>query len=93
MREVAEETGIIGRMLTSLGTIDYRFLTSDTCVHKVGHQCLLEATGGELTNEGDPPVEAIGVAWFPLLDAQTQLTFANERRIAQNAWERLAGAT
>ena len=55
MREVAEETGIIGRMLASLGTIDYWFFTSKTRVHKVVHQCLLEATGGELTIEGDPP--------------------------------------
>jgi len=33
------------------------------------------------------------VAWFPLLDVHAHLTFANEQRIAQVAWERLAGAT
>lgn len=93
VREVAEETGIIGRVLASLGTIEYWFSTSGTRVHKVVHHYLLEATGGELSIEGDPDAEAIDVAWFPLLDVHSQLTFPNERRIAQTAWERLAGGT
>jgi 8-oxo-dGTP pyrophosphatase MutT (NUDIX family) len=93
VREVAEETGIIGRVLTSLGTIDYWFSVSGTRVHKIVHHFLLEATGGELSIEGDPDAEAIDVGWFPLADVQSQLTFPNERRIAQVAWERLAGAT
>jgi 8-oxo-dGTP pyrophosphatase MutT (NUDIX family) len=92
-REVAEETGIVGRVLASLGTIDYWFSASGTRVHKIVHHYLLEATGGELSIEGDPDAEAIDVAWFPLGDVQSQLTFPNERQIAQLAWERLAGAT
>lgn len=93
VREVAEETGIVGRVLASLGTIDYWFTTSDTRVHKIVHHYLLEATGGELSVEGDPDAEAIDVAWFPLPGVHEHLTFANEQRIAQVAWERLAGAT
>jgi len=93
VREVAEETGIVGRVLASLGTIDYWFSASGTRVHKIVHHFLIEATGGELSIEGDPDAEAIDVAWFPLGDVQSQLTFPNERRIAQAAWERLAGAT
>lgn len=90
-REVAEETGIEGRVLTTLGTIDYWFSTHDRRVHKVVHHYLLEATGGHLTVENDPDREAFAVAWFPLHRVQDQLTFPNERRIAQLAWERLAG--
>ncbi len=90
-REVAEETGIVGRVLAELGTIDYWFATSDRRVHKFVHHYLLEATGGELTIENDPDHEAIDVAWFPLVEVHLQLTFPNERRIAQVAWERLAG--
>jgi 8-oxo-dGTP pyrophosphatase MutT (NUDIX family) len=92
-REVAEETGIVGRVLAPLGSIDYWFTTAGARVHKVVHHYLLEATGGELSIEGDPDAEAIDVAWFPLDDVQSHLTFPNERRIAQVAWERLAGAT
>jgi len=93
VREVAEETGIAGRILASLGTIEYWFSASGTRIHKIVHHYLLEATGGELSIEGDPDAEAIDVAWFPLGDVQSHLTFPNERRIAQIAWERLAGAT
>ena len=93
VREVAEETGIVGRVLASLGTIEYWFSTSGTRVHKVVHHYLLEATGGALSIEGDPDAEAIDVAWFPLIDVHAHLTFPNERRIARVAWERLAGAT
>ena len=92
VREVAEETGIIGRVLASLGTIDYWFSVSGTRIHKIVHHYLLEATGGELSIEGDPDAEAIDVAWFALDDVQPHLTFSNERQIAQVARERLAGA-
>ncbi len=90
-REVAEETGITGRVLAELGIIDYWFATSEQRVHKFVHHFLLEATGGELTIENDPDQEAIDVAWFPLDEVHEHLTFPNERRIAQVAWERLAG--
>ena len=93
VREVAEETGIVGRVLASLGTIEYWFTTSNTRVHKIVHHYLLEATGGELSIAGDPDAEAIDVAWFPLPDVHQHLTFTNEQRIAQLAWERLVGVT
>jgi 8-oxo-dGTP pyrophosphatase MutT (NUDIX family) len=93
VREVAEETGIAGRVLASLGSIDYWFSASGNRVHKIVHHFLLEATGGELSIEGDPDEEAIDVAWFPLDNVHSHLTFPNEQRIAQVAWERLAGAT
>jgi 8-oxo-dGTP pyrophosphatase MutT (NUDIX family) len=93
VREVAEETGIVGRVLAPLGTIDYWFSASGMRVHKVVHHYLLEATGGALSVEGDPDAEAIDVAWFPLNEVHSHLTFPNEQRIAQVAWERLAGTT
>ena len=90
-REVAEETGIQGRVLTELGTIDYWFATSDRRVHKYVHHYLLEATGGRLTIEDDPDHEAIDVAWLPLREAHEHLTCPTERRIARQAWARLSG--
>ena len=90
-REVAEETGIVGRVLVELGTIDYWFATSTKRVHKYVHHYLLEALGGELSIENDPDHEAIDVAWMRLDEVHRRLTFPNERRIAQTAWNRLAG--
>ena len=92
-REVAEETGIEGRVLIELGTIDYWFAVGDRRIHKYVHHYLLEAIGGDLTIENDPDQEAIDVAWLPLREAHRHLTFPNERRIARVAWQRLAGDT
>ena len=90
-REVAEETGIRGRVLIELGTVDYWFATATSRVHKVVHHFLLEALGGELSIDNDPDHEAIDVAWIRLDEVHRHLTFPNERRIAQTAWNCLAG--
>jgi 8-oxo-dGTP pyrophosphatase MutT (NUDIX family) len=90
-REVAEETGIEARVLVELGTIDYWFATPDRRIHKFVHHYLLEAIGGYLTIDNDPDHEAVDVAWLSLQDAPRHLTFPNERRIAREAWQRLAG--
>ena len=85
VREVAEETGIQGRVLAPLGTIDYWFSVPDKRIHKVVHHYLLEAVGGRLTIEDDPDAEAIDVAWVPFGELDRRLTFPNERRIADAA--------
>jgi 8-oxo-dGTP pyrophosphatase MutT (NUDIX family) len=89
VREVAEETGIRGRVLAPLGTIDYWFSVPDKRIHKVVHHYLLERVGGRLTIEGDPDAEAIDVAWVPVDELEAKLTFPNERRIADLAARRL----
>ena len=90
VREIAEETGIEGRVIGSLGTIDYWFSAEGRRVHKMVHHYLLEATGGELSVDGDPDHEAIDVAWVPLPDLGTLLAFPNERKIARVAAAMLA---
>jgi 8-oxo-dGTP pyrophosphatase MutT (NUDIX family) len=91
-REVAEETGIRGRVLVTLGTVDYWFSTPHHRIHKMVHHYLLEATGGTLSVAGDPDQEAIDAVWYPLERVHEKLTFPNERRIARVAWQRLAGS-
>ena len=90
VREIAEETGIRGRVLSSLGSIDYWFSVEDVRIHKTVHHYLLEATGGRLTIEDDPDAEAVDVAWVPFPELGTRLAFVNERRIARAAGELLA---
>lgn len=90
VREIEEETGIQGRVLQTLGTIDYWFSVEGRRIHKVVHHYLLEATGGRLSIEGDPDAEAVDVAWVPMTELDQRLAFPNERRIAKAASERLA---
>ncbi|WP_299169485.1 NUDIX hydrolase [uncultured Arthrobacter sp.] len=87
VREIEEETGIRGRVLTALGSIDYWFTVSGHRVHKTVHHFLLISTGGHLTIENDPDHEAVDVAWVPLADLGRKLSFPNERRIADLARE------
>lgn len=85
VREVAEETGISGSILTTLGSIEYWFTVPSHRVHKTVHHFLLEAVGGELTIENDPDREAVDVAWVNLDELDRVLSFPNERRIVNLA--------
>ncbi|WP_345348905.1 NUDIX hydrolase [Rhodococcus olei] len=84
MREVAEETGIRGTVLASLGSIDYWFVTEGRRVHKTVHHYLLRFQGGELSDED---VEVTEVAWVPLTELESRLAYADERRLAEVAGE------
>lgn len=84
MREVAEETGVRGSVLAALGRIDYWFVTEDRRVHKTVHHYLMRFSGGELS---DHDVEVAEVAWVPVQELPSRLSYADERRLAQVAGE------
>lgn len=87
VREVEEETGIRGRVLARLGTVDYWFVADDRRIHKTVHHYLLEAAGGELS---DADIEVDEVAWVPLPELQDRLAYAGERRLVEAAAGMLA---
>ena len=89
VREVEEETGIRGRVLAPLGVIDFWFVVEDRRIHKTVHHFLLEAAGGELSDED---VEVVEVAWVPLADVAGRLAYADERRLVDRATDLLADA-
>jgi len=91
VREIAEETGIHGRVLRRLGVIDYWFSGTDRRVHKVVHHFLLGATGGVISVEGDPDGEAEDAAWVPVAELPQRLAYPNERRLAEAALVVLVG--
>lgn len=82
VREIAEETGILGEIRGSLGVIDYWFSGDGRRVHKAVHHFLLEACSGVLTVEGDPDGEAEVVEWIALDALSDRLSYPNERRLA-----------
>lgn len=87
VREVCEETGITGRVLRHLASIDYWFSGKDTQIHKVVHHFLIEALSGELTVENDPDQEAEDVDWVRIDLLGQRLAYANERKIVLTAHE------
>ncbi|GAA2822027.1 NUDIX hydrolase [Saccharopolyspora taberi] len=90
VREVAEETGITGRVVAPIGMIDYWFVAGNRRVHKTVHHFLMEAVGGELSDED---VEVTEVAWVPLGELDGVLAYADERRLVRRALTLLDGAT
>jgi ADP-ribose pyrophosphatase YjhB (NUDIX family) len=78
VREIAEETGIAGRVIAPLGTIDFWFVADGRRVHKTVHHYLLVAEGGELS---DRDIEVVEVAWVPLAEVPERLAYDDERRL------------
>ncbi len=91
VREVAEETGIRGRVVGKLGVIDFWFVAEGRRVHKTVHHFLLFAVdpvhGLELSDED---VEVSEVAWVPLGEVAGRLAYADERRLLDRVPELLA---
>jgi ADP-ribose pyrophosphatase YjhB (NUDIX family) len=80
VREVAEETGILGRVIAPLGTVTFWFTAPDRRVHKTVHHFLLLAEGGELS---DADIEVTEVAWVPLDEVPGRLAYPDERRLIE----------
>jgi ADP-ribose pyrophosphatase YjhB (NUDIX family) len=87
VREVAEETGITGRIIGTLGTINYWFIADGRRIHKTVHHYLLRALSGELSAAD---VEVEEVAWVPLEELPRRLGYHDERRLAALAPRLLA---
>jgi 8-oxo-dGTP pyrophosphatase MutT (NUDIX family) len=87
VREVEEETGIRSRVIAPLGVIDFWFIAEDRRVHKTVHHYLLEAAGGELS---DDDIEVDKVAWVPLAEVTERLAYPDERRLLERVPELLA---
>ena len=82
IREVAEETGIVGTVLGKLGTIDFWFVAEGRRVHKtVHHYLLLAADPVHGLDLSDEDVEVSEVAWVPLAEVAERLAYADERRL------------
>jgi 8-oxo-dGTP pyrophosphatase MutT (NUDIX family) len=87
VREVMEETGITGRVVAPLGTIDFWFVAEGRRIHKTVHHFLLLAQGGELSDED---VEVEQVEWVPLDQLSERLAYADERRLIEQVPRLLA---
>ena len=81
VREVHEETGILGEIIDSIATIDYWFTGTSQRVHKLVHHFALRQIGGSLTVEGDPDHEAEDAIWVDFKDLDDVLSYPNERKI------------
>jgi 8-oxo-dGTP pyrophosphatase MutT (NUDIX family) len=91
LREVEEETGAHGRLVSKLGDVRYTYTWKGERVFKVVSFYLVRYSGGRL---GDvPPAhrhEVAGVRWLPLDEAPRLLSYKGEREMVAKARARLA---
>jgi 8-oxo-dGTP pyrophosphatase MutT (NUDIX family) len=90
LREVREETGLIGEILDKLGQISYWYFIKEEMirVHKTVHFFLLKFIEGS-TDDHDHEVDE--ARWFPIDDAIEQLTYKSEKEIMRKAKEMISG--
>ena len=86
LREVEEETGLAGRVVTPLGTVDYSYREQGVEVAKQVHFFLMELADAE---PGPRDGELARVYWCPIEAAAERLSFETERRMLRLARERL----
>ena len=93
LREVAEETGLAGRLEGKLGDVRYVYTWQGERIFKVVSFFLVRSSRGRI---GDiPPEHAHEVAeakWLPLEDAPRLLAYKGEREMAAKALDRLGSA-
>jgi 8-oxo-dGTP pyrophosphatase MutT (NUDIX family) len=86
LREVAEETGVEGRLIDKLGDVRYVYTWKGERVFKVVTFFLVRYSGGRL---GDvPPAHAHEIEearWLPLDEAPRLLAYTGEREMARRA--------
>jgi 8-oxo-dGTP diphosphatase len=90
VREVAEETGVEGRLLGKLGDVRYVYTWAGERIFKVVSFYLLRYGSGRLGElEPEHAHEVAEARWLPLADAPTLLAYRGERDMAKKAWAEL----
>ena len=93
IREVAEETGVEGRLVEKLGDIRYVYTWAGERVFKVVSFFFLRYSRGRI---GNVPAafrhEVAEVRWLPLAEAPRLLAYKGEREMAAKALDRLGSA-
>jgi len=82
VREVQEETGLVVRLISYIGSISYSFVRNQVRYQKQVRHFWLEANGGD-TSLHDAEYDR--VEWFSLAEASRRLTYQNEVNILYQA--------
>ena len=91
LREVAEETGVAGRLVDKLGDVRYVYTWEGERVFKVVSFFLVRYSGGRLGDITDEFRHEVAEArWLPLADAPRVLSYGGEREMAAKALQLIA---
>jgi 8-oxo-dGTP diphosphatase len=90
-REVREEAGVDGEVISPIDTIEYWYVGADrdgtrVRFHKAVHFFLIEFRGGDVRDHDHEVAEA---RWVGIAEAVDMLAFKNERAVVEKAREML----
>ncbi len=88
IREVAEETGLKGRIIEKLGEITYWYYIKEENIkcRKTVHFFLMEYEGGDVSNHD---WEVDDASWFPIDEALKKASYRGEKEIIEKARKKL----
>ncbi len=89
LREVHEETGVIGRILQPLSPIDYRYEFRGEKRHKTVFYFLMKYEKGDIKNH-DWEMEK--VEWLPLQKIEDRLTYPGDKKVWKEAKQLIANS-
>ena len=82
LREVREETGLVGEIMGELGVIDFWFQQEKFSIHKTVHHYLIFAREGVLTAQVE---EVDEIAWVAIDQVAKRLTHQDEKQLIVKA--------
>jgi 8-oxo-dGTP pyrophosphatase MutT (NUDIX family) len=90
VREVREETGVTGRVVTQLPGVEYWYVERGLRrIHKTVDYFLLDYVSGDAADFD--PQEVSGASWFSWDEGLLQVSFDNERKVVAAARELAEG--
>lgn len=84
IREVEEETGVVGKILQTLPAINYWFVFDGEKRKKTVYYYIMECVREDITKH-DHEMEA--VEWLPIDEVEGRLTYKTDRKIWRKAKE------
>lgn len=87
LREVEEETGVVGRITKELDPVSYWYNFEGEKIKKTVYYFLMEYVGGDITKH-DHEMEK--VEWLPMEEVEKRLTYKSDKEVWRQAKKLLA---
>lgn len=84
LREVKEETGVVGKILKALQPVHYSYQSERELIKKTVYYFLMEFIDGDINNHD---AEMENVEWLPIAEVGTRLTYDSDRGLWRIARE------
>ena len=82
LREVEEETGVKGKIIRLLNSVDYWYVFEGEKIHKTVYYFLMEYVFGNIANHD---TEMENVEWLPQVEVEKRLTYPSDKKVWEEA--------